>query len=291
MPVLPACRERITHRKAIVMKKNFIRLIAVMLLIAFTFTAFAACKKNKDDDDDVTTNAPTESTAEPGKETEVPVTEVPVTEVPVTEVPPTEEPVVDDATALLGTWETEIDFSEAMTSSANEDGQFGDLEFHDICFTVLVTFNEDGTYTAAADEETAAAAFEAMIDQMAPVIVTMMKAQVAEALGKEPDEVTDEEALELLGLFGVTSWDELIDMFREQMDPSEMTEEMESTGRYELRDGKIYMEDFFDMSEDESTWNRYELTANTLTLELPEDTSELDEEMVKIYPLVFRKVG
>ena len=70
-----------------------------------------------------------------------------------------------------------------------------------------------------------------------------------------------------------------------------MTEEMESTGRYELRDGKIYMEDFFDMSEDESTWNRYELTADTLTLELPEDTSELDEEMIKIYPLVFRKVG
>ena len=173
-----------------------------------------------------------------------------------------------DEQLIVGSWTGEIDYTEQMkaTVNANPDPMFGSVEVEDFKLKVTVEFKEDGTYSALADEESFKAATRKLIEQITPQLKTIITSLLSAFGGSE---LTDEQMLEMLE---ISSWDELADQVLDKGFNSDLGT---ASGKWELRDGKLYMTDSVDKAVDDSCLiGAYELTDTALKLNLDGSNSK-----------------
>ncbi len=189
----------------------------------------------------------------------------------------------DDAELILGTWEAEIDMTEALNESMNFDEEMaGYITIEDFKITVQMTLNDDGTYKSLTTEESANEAFgnlkKAMVDGLTAYF-TDVATQANISLN------------DLLAAMNLTSVEEYVNIAFDESVMDEMTGGFVSEGLYKIEDGKFYTTDDGEEEIDESEYEEYTLSAKQfkLTKYVGEDEDEV-EFAEYIYPIVFKKV-
>lgn len=172
----------------------------------------------------------------------------------------------DESQKLTGSWKYGCNIS-ALLAEADETDYF-DLEEHKA--DVIMTFNEDGTYTFCFDEASLKTAVEEIRNEL-----------VAESEDYIRKIIADQGAI--YQLFA----DSVVQEMREETEEEiaamveELCSELSVTkqGTFLVEDGKIYWDDIAD------EYDLYTLEENTLTIEKPNGT-EKDE----LYPITLTKV-
>lgn len=284
------------------MKKNLkklIRLAALMLAAALLICSFA-CSGKKDDDDDKDDK---DKTADNGKNTPDPAqsgdpgTLVPTNDTtetpsptPSSEQKPTPEPSSpgEIPAQLLGSWTGTIDMTDQLNEEmGNSDSGFN-VTFTNITLDFVMTFREDGTYTVEITPEAAEKLKNDLAEQMLPAAMDTFREAIAQAMGKDPEEVTDEEIYAVLSLAGysISSEADLKDMLLDMMGDSMPIEDLNQEADFEVRGDKLMLEDFMGDGEIEY---EYTLSANRLTLDLPAGETDSDIPHFAL-PLVLTKI-
>lgn len=198
----------------------------------------------------------------------------------------------DDGKLILGRWTATAEGGKYAAEDFEEYGEYLDgLDLSDITLKLYMEFKEDGTYTAEIDEESAKAAVDAMFERMKPAFADMMKKEMAESMEMDPEEMTDETFNSLLSMAGLGSMDDIFDSMKADMDPEEIFGDSSSSGKYMLKDGKLYMSDSPDEAADEETdCVSCKLTPATLTLDAAEN-EEVPEGLEDMLPITFTKLG
>lgn len=199
---------------------------------------------------------------------------------------------ITDAERIIGRWETEFDASKAAQEAIEDAGdEYEGISFSDLMIKLQVEFKEDGTYTTAIDEDSAKAAITKIGEQLVPAIRQIFVKEIAEALGADPDSLTDDDVMPYLSLFGITSFEDFAALMTEDMKPEDLVEDANMSGKYMLKDGKIYMSE----SVDEEATEQGEPVAyafnedGTLKLDAVEGT-EASESLKDMLPLTFTKI-
>ncbi len=138
--------------------------------------------------------------------------------------------------SIVGTWEAEVDFAEYLTDTmASELGEMASyFDFQDLTLKLVLTFEEDGTYTLSGDKASAEKLFSDLLEQLKPGMVKYLEEQL-KASGME---MTVDELLAMSG----TTMDALMEQsFSEEM-IDEMLEDMESDGEYEIDGDLLYLD-------------------------------------------------
>ena len=193
-----------------------------------------------------------------------------------------------DNEKIVGNWETTIDFQKALEDSmdAEDAGMLEGLDFSGITMKMTAQFKEDGTYALDVDKASAEDAMKQMITQLVPALKELIRNEIASASEIEPSEVTDEQLDQVLAFFGAESWDALGDLFSAEMDVDEVVKNINTSGKYLLKEGKLYMSTTPDGDPAAEEGSEYTLTDKTLTIKVPGD--DVPEYMQQ---LTFNRVG
>ena len=168
------------------------------------------------------------------------------------------DPSANDAEGILGTWDTVWDMSDLfnMMLSMDDDAMSEFVHIDKLDFPMQFTFNENGTYTITADEATLQASLEGMKEDLQAGLNRYFEYMIRE---NELDMTVEE----MLAASGIESMDEYLDMVMGGFEGT--SEAFESTGKWSIVDGKLYMVDEYEeFSENE--YFTYELTENELKL-------------------------
>lgn len=190
-----------------------------------------------------------------------------------------------DADALVGNWAAEIDMSSLTNDMLAEMGMGMEeyFQFEDFAITMDLTFNDDGTYSFAMNEDSVKAAVDTMLVTIEDGMIKMLEDQIAEyGLDMTVDEMLAASGMSMDDLMAELDAEALVD---------EMMADSDSEGNYKAKDGKLYLSDGKDYAVDENIYDTYELDGDTLTLtehfgEEDEDEQAFEDEM---YPIVFNK--
>lgn len=199
---------------------------------------------------------------------------------------------VTDAERIIGKWETEFDAAKAAQEALEESGEgYEGVSFSNIIIKLQLEFKEDGTYSSAIDEDSAKAAIDKLGEQMVPMIRQLFTAQIADALGVDASTLTDDDVLPYLSLFGITSYEDFAKMLTDEMKPEDLVADANMSGKYMLKEGKLYMSDSADEeATEESDVLAYEFAEDgTLKLNTAEG-EEIPEGMEDMLPLTFTKI-
>lgn len=198
-----------------------------------------------------------------------------------------------DAELIVGKWETAIDFGKVMDDAMKEAGEeaemLGDMDFSGITMKMNAEFKADGTYTMEVDKASGETAMKQMVEKLVPALKEAFRQQMA-AFSEDPNaEITDEMLDGMLAMMGVDSWDALGDMFVQEMDADEMFKEANLSGKYLLKDGKLYMTTDADGDPAEEEGTEYKISDKSLTIQTPQNADEEVPEYLK--NLTFSRVG
>lgn len=159
--------------------------------------------------------------------------------------------------SIVGTWESEIDMSEAFNQSiAMEDKDMARfVKVSSLRFPIRYTFKANGTCKTVSDEEAVQAALENVREELRSGYTEYFAYMIKqEGLGMTVDA--------LLSMNGLTM-NMILDEVMTDFDG--MADELVTTGKWKAEDGKLYMSDG-DEEIDESEYYPYELTSDQLTL-------------------------
>lgn len=206
-------------------------------------------------------------------------------------------PTVDAESAkFVGKWATDFDFTEffneIMDASLGE--MTGYFNFDDITISYIVEFFADGTYQTQADKDS--------IDELMLGIKNAMKAGLTSYINDMASQsgYPSGDAL-CQAEFGM-SLEEYVNESAEGMDLSNSfpIDDTKTSGRYKAEDGKLYLaEGPNDFSS--TNYTPYEFINDyTFQMSIPEnaDMGDIDEEtedlyemIIGMFPLVFNKMG
>lgn len=170
---------------------------------------------------------------------------------------------------VVGTWESEIDFSDAMAASFAEVGlDESQLPSEKIIATATITLNKDKTCSVAMEIDTKS--FEAYMQSLSGAIVDMVY-QMGEEQGVDAETLEDQ-----LGM----SVEEYVDAMMSEMDAEEMLADANTTeeGTWMIEEEKIVV-------TTNGKDNILEYKGGKLLLDSDEDLSEYGIEL----PLTFTK--
>lgn len=192
---------------------------------------------------------------------------------------------------LLGSWESDIDIADSIKQSMEQtDGEMAKdavteemLEYINIdsCYIKLIyTFNDDGTYKSYVDEEKAKESIESVKDNVASGIRKYLEDYIkSSGLSISVDELLEQSGISIDELVNEAFGDENI---------QSIIDSAASEGKYEARDGKLYMSESLDEEIDENKYETYELSSNKLKII---DGFEDDGEGMDIYPVTFSRIS
>lgn len=243
------------------------KLLALLLAMVMILALFAGCSGSDDKDDDKDDKDDKKTSQQSGEK----------------EDEKEAEANIPDQEKLIGTWEGELDMTEAIMQQVGAGAE--GLEIEDFSVTAVFTFKEDGTYTMAFDEDSVEDAFDGLVEDLSVFMEDMMKEQ-AEAAG-----MTLEQLMEAAGM----TMDDLVDMVVQSLEEEDLVdtlvEESKTEGKYEAKDGKLYTTDDPDEDIDEDVYDTYTLEGDVLTLTATYG-SDADENLIKsVYPVVLKKVS
>ena len=216
---------------------------------------------------------------------------------------------------IIGTWQGRIDMTDYIVSKGDADigavlsdqgvdmpfDSFGNYlpEFAPVCTYV---FREDGTYTFATDE----ASMQLVLETYQAGVEAYLRYFYAEVLCQTLVELGMAEQVngveELEAILGVSLDEVIAEMLGMELHPfvSLLFEEtiggaeayaarFNSEGKYKAKDGKLWLSAGLEYHVDPEVYEHYSIAGNTLTIE--EGTVSQDEELTRLYPLVFQKTA
>lgn len=177
--------------------------------------------------------------------------------------------------ALLGKWVCEMDFGSYLNeglASEPEVAQY--MMIDDFILEVELYLNQDGTYRMTADTTANKASYEEVKSELADGMEAYMSAIAAEY------EITLEDLLAA----SETSIEEMIEESFGDAMYYEIIGEMESEGKFEAADGKLFMSDGLNYDIDKNVYETYTLNGNTLTI-----TGDSEGSNDGMYPMEFKR--
>lgn len=216
---------------------------------------------------------------------------------------------------IIGTWQGEVDLSEAFIEGADEgsdeviDSMELPMEFDRMSdylepFTLRFTyvFKEDGTYSMEVDEASLDAEMEEykqgltayfryfyveLLSQMAVEMGLAEQVSSEEELESVLDIDLEEAISEGLGMELRDFVDELV---REEMGSTqEIAALFNSEGKYKTKDGKLLLSAGLEYNVDPEVYDYYSISGTTLTV--TEGTTSEDDELAAFYPMVLQKTA
>lgn len=170
-----------------------------------------------------------------------------------------------------------VDLSEAVQESLDLGEVAEYVSVSDFTLDLTMMFNDDGMYSLSVSLNSASAAVEGLRDQLVEGRMRYMEATLEQ----------------YAALKGYTM-DELIEKIREQVNEEYLSGENTTSelaaafcfdGRFENRDGKLYLSFADDEEIDESACADYSLSGSTLTIEM----ADFGGDYAAISPLVLNK--
>jgi hypothetical protein len=187
--------------------------------------------------------------------------------------------------ALIGTWAGEVNyasyFNEGLASTAGSD-LAAYWKVDEFKLTIVMTFRKDGTYSMTVDREKLTASIEQLKQTLGAGLTHYMQ-DLIDASGME---TTVEELMNTLGISVDTL---LADAINDEV-INALIAECTFEGNFDAKDGKLYTSAGKEFSIDQSIYETYEVTENTLTLlsiVSGEETSRLDETL---YPITLNRI-
>ena len=184
---------------------------------------------------------------------------------------------------LVGTWNATIDIAEVYNAEIAASGAEAMAEYLSVdsfAIPLVMTFNEDGTYSLTVDKEGMDAAMNGLIEDMKVGLEKYFNDYFS-SMGLEIDV---DEALAASGM----SLDALVEEMKAEIMTEDMYADMESAGQYKAEDGKLYLTEDVEVEPVGGVYNTYTIEGDTLTIEA--GTEELEDEMAELlFPLVLKR--
>ena len=190
-----------------------------------------------------------------------------------------------DKDAFVGTWNATMDVTEFFNSTIQESIAQGDddmasyFNIDKFELPLVFTFNEDDTYTMTADKDGLSSTMDAVKSNIKDGFMKYLEDMVADqGLDMSVDEVLQLMGYDLDELIEEAIGSELVDA---------MVAEIETSGKWEVKGGKLNMTD--SMSDTEmGEFGSYKIDSNGITLNLTED-EEGSLEQLGVSTLVLTK--
>ena len=185
---------------------------------------------------------------------------------------------------FVGSWEATIDLTDFINQGIAEDEEMAEyLEMEEFALVMKVTFKEDGTYKMYVDEKSAEKAFESAKKDFKQGMNEYFEDYIdSTGLGLTVDEVLESSGVDMDSLVEEAFGEELY---------NSLVKEMASEGKFEAKDGKLYLSDGLDNDIDEDEYDTYEISNNELKLIESFGDDEEDSIERDLYPMTFKKVG
>lgn len=184
---------------------------------------------------------------------------------------------------LVGTWNATIDIAEVYNAEIAASGDETMAEYLSVdsfAIPLVMTFNEDGTYSLTVDKEGMDATMNGLLEDMKVGLEKYFNDYFS-SMGLEIDV---DEALAASGM----SLDALVEEMKAEIMTEDMYADMESEGQYKAEDGKLYMTEDVEVEPVGGVYNTYTIEGDTLTIEA--GTEELEDEMAELlFPLVLKR--
>lgn len=186
------------------------------------------------------------------------------------------------AKKLYGTWETSFDLSGIIEEEMGDEFEGFHEEFE---ITLLLEFNEDGTFKMYADEEKMSDTLDTYLESLSSFGADMIYEQLEET-GMTRDQV-DEYIEEQ---FGMSVQEYMLDELHNSIEVGDLAAEVETEGVYEAKGKKLYMDEY------EVVPNAYDIFSvedDTLTIDAATEEIAEDAELIEgfSYPYVFKRVA
>lgn len=183
------------------------------------------------------------------------------------------------AEQLYGTWSTTFDLSGMIESELGSDFEGFHEEFD---ITLMMDFNEDGTFKMYADEEALSSTFNTYIESLASFGTDMMYTEL-EGSGMSREEI-DAAFQEQYGM-GIEEY--MLSELQASVDMDVLVGDIETTGVYEAKGNKLYMDE---TAVSSNVYDLFTVEGDVLTIDAAGevDSAEIIEGFD--YPYTFNKV-
>lgn len=226
------------------MKKWLCLLLAVLMLVCLCACGEKDDKDNKDEDSTSTTTLADDNGDDDEESPTTTTTTAPRS----------------DAELIVGTWEARMDLSDLyntmLAASVGEMAEYFTMK--DVCLTITQEFKADGTFESRVEK--------AAIDEFLASIKTVLKngfiAYLEAIIEGQGVDMTVEELLEQQG----TDVDTMVDAAFDGMALDSIGDSFKNAGKYKLEDGKLYSATGLNGDIDETVYETYVITENTLVL-------------------------
>lgn len=186
-----------------------------------------------------------------------------------------------DREKLLGTWETEVEFAEIFNNALGDHEGAEYLKVESLKLKMILTFNEDDTYSMTAD----AASLDAAMDSLRQTLKAGMGDYLVDTIAATGLNLELGDILHMLD----TDLDSMIDAVLTPELLENMVQVMAAEGRFLAEEGKLYLSDSPGKEIDENIFETYiyEEELDTLFLVTP---NTIDAYTDLLYPLEFSRV-
>lgn len=192
-----------------------------------------------------------------------------------------------DAEKLVGSWKAELNAAEIFNAALASEPEVAEyLSTSEFIIPVVLTFNSDGTYSMSVDAE----GLKDSLDAYKQVMIEGLTKYLEDAIQKMGVSMS---ISDLLAMSGMTL-DSMIDQMGFDSLADQMIEDMYMEGKYDAKDGKLFLSDSLETDVDETIYDTYEFSGKTLKLidHVSPDMSEEEKEYNAIlYPMVFVKAS
>lgn len=187
----------------------------------------------------------------------------------------------DAGKALYGTWSMDVDLSEELNRQMGDE--FADFDGK-LVITLKFDFNEDGSFKMYVDSDALKESFAGWMDSFVTFSLDIMYAQF-EDMG-----LTREEADELVqSTYNCTMEEYVRTIMEGSVDIDAMADEMQTEGIWEAKGDKLYMSEGDKI--DVNSFDIFEISGDTLTLNLPEGATDDSDIPGLSYPYTLKKVN
>lgn len=188
--------------------------------------------------------------------------------------------------ALVGTWESEINFAEYLNEGIDAAGDpelASYLYVDSFNITLVMTFDEDDTYSMSVDER----ALDNTVEQLKRDYQAGIERYLIDMMAAMGIDMTIDEIMATMGM----SMEELIDSAITDDMIQELVDSFECRGKFKAADGKLHLSAGLNYEVENGMYEIYEIEGKTLTLLESVSDDIMDAELQELYPLEFTKVS
>lgn len=165
-----------------------------------------------------------------------------------------------ESDALIGTWAGEVNYANYFNKGLQSIAGEGLAEYwavENFPITLVLTFREDGTYSMTVDQEK----LTQTIDDLKKKLTRGLRDFMQDLIDASESTMTVDELMASMDISAES-------MIQEAVGPEiveALVNECTYDGNYSVKDGKLYTSAALAYSVDESMYENYEVTQNTLT--------------------------